>query len=55
MSLGMVLLGVFLILVGITWLGWVAVGTMFLGGFALVTGIVILVEGVRPLPLWKHQ
>lgn len=53
MSLGTILLAVWLILVGITWLTWVAITSAFLGGFALVTGIVLLVEGYHPLIVWK--
>lgn len=55
MNLSGILLAVWLILVGITWLGWVAIGTMFLGGFALVTGIVWLVEGVHPFPIFTRN
>ncbi len=49
MSLSSLLLAVWLILLGITWLAWVAISAKFLGIWAFVTGIVFLVEAVRPL------
>jgi uncharacterized membrane protein len=49
MSLGSLLLGVWLILVGISWAAIVAIDIKFLGFWALVTGIVWLVEGVHPI------
>lgn len=56
MSLGTLLLGVFLILLGITWLTWVAISLTFLGVWAFVTGIVILLESsVRPIVVYKRQ
>jgi uncharacterized membrane protein HdeD (DUF308 family) len=54
MSLSTLLLAVFLILLGITWLGWVAISTTFLGVWALVTGIVWLLEAYHPIPLWTR-
>lgn len=45
MSLSALLLGVWLILVGIGWMGWAVLDLDFLGIFALVTGIAWLVEG----------
>lgn len=44
LSLGQLLLAVWLILLGITWLTWVTISSKFLGGFAAVTGIVLIVE-----------
>lgn len=56
MSLGTLLLGVFLILVGITWLTWVTLSVTFLGVLAFVTGIVLLLESsVRPIVVYKRQ
>lgn len=55
MSLSTILLGVFLILLGISWLGWVAISITFLGIWAFVTGIVILVDGFSPITVWKRQ
>lgn len=54
MSLGSLLLGVWLILVGITWLGWIAISGPFLGGTAVITGIVWLTQAYYPVNLWKH-
>lgn len=54
MSLSTLLLGVWLILVGITWLGWVAITLTFLGLWAFVTGIVLLIESVHPLVIYKR-
>lgn len=55
MSLSNLLLGVWLILVGITWVTWVLVDVKFLGLWAFVTGIVILVESVHPIVVYKRQ
>lgn len=53
MSLSTLLLGVWLILVGIDWMGWVALSATFLGIWAFVTGIVVLIEAYRPISLPK--
>lgn len=44
MSLSTLLLGVWLILVGLTWTAWAVISTKFLGVWAFVTGIVMLVK-----------
>lgn len=49
MSLSSLLLGIWLILVGATWLTWLTVDAKFLGLWAFVTGIVWLIEGFHPL------
>lgn len=49
MSLSSLMLGVWLILVGATWLTWLSIDLKFLGLFAFITGIVWLVEAYRPL------
>jgi hypothetical protein len=54
MSLSSLLLGVWLILVGIAWLGWVVINIKFLGLWAFITGILIIVEGYHPLIIWKR-
>lgn len=54
MSLSTLLLGVWLILVGITWLAWVSISLTFLGVWAFVTGIVLLVEGVHPIIVYRR-
>lgn len=51
MSLSSLLLGVWLILVGATWLTWIDVSAKFLGLFAFITGIVWLIEGFHPITL----
>lgn len=45
MSLANLLLAVLLILLGINWLGWVAVSATVLGILALVAGILFLLAG----------
>lgn len=42
--MGLLLLAIWLILVGITWAGWVAISSVLLGILAIVTGIILLVE-----------
>ena len=54
MSLSTILLGVWLILVGIVWLGWVVINAKFLGLWAFVTGIIFLFEGYHPITVWKR-
>lgn len=49
MSLGSLALSVWLILVGLEWLTWITVSAKFLGAWALVTGILLIVEHWRPL------
>lgn len=53
MNLSTLLLGVWLILVGATWLAWIAVDIKFLGLFAFITGIVWLIEGFHPITITK--
>jgi uncharacterized membrane protein len=43
------LLGIWLILVGVSGLGWITIDVKILGLLAFVTGLVILIEGVRPI------
>lgn len=54
MNLSTLLLGVWLILVGVSWLAWVTVDVKLLGLLGFITGIVVLVEGVHPLTVWKR-
>lgn len=49
MSLGSLLLGIWLILVGVTWLSWVAIDAKFLGLLGFITGLVVLIESYRPI------
>lgn len=53
MNLSSLLLGVWLILVGATWLTWINVDVKFLGLFAFITGIVWLIEGFKPITIPK--
>ena len=55
MNLSGLLLAVWLILVGITWLGWVVIDAKFLGIWAFVTGILWLVEGYHPITLYRPK
>lgn len=54
MSLGQLLLGLWLLLVGITWMTWVSISTQFLGGLAAVTGLIWLVESVHPITIYRR-
>lgn len=49
MALSTLLLAVWLILVGLVWLTWAHFSTQFLGGWAVVTGLVFLIEQARPI------
>lgn len=42
--MGNLLLALLLILLGITWAGWVAISGVLLGLLAILTGVVLLVE-----------
>lgn len=53
MSISSLLLAVWLILVGVTWLTWVNIDIKFLGLLGFITGILILVEGVHPITVRK--
>lgn len=54
MSLGTLLLVVWLILVGLTWATIATISVKFLGYWALVTGIVMAVEAYHPVVLYKR-
>lgn len=54
MSLSTLLTGIWLILVGITWLAWVTINVKFLGLWAFVTGIVWFIEGVHPVIVYRR-
>lgn len=54
MNLSSLLLAVFLILLGITWLGWVAISITFLGIWSLVTGILLLLEAYHPVVVYRR-
>lgn len=54
MSLSTLLTAIFFILLGITWMGWVALSTMFLGVFAFITGLVWLLEAYHPVTVWQR-
>jgi len=46
MSLSQLLLAITLILIGIVWVGWVDISATVIGIFALITGALILLEGL---------
>ncbi len=46
MTLATLLLGIWVLLVGLTWAGVVEIGALFLGVWAIVTGILLLLEGL---------
>lgn len=54
MSLSQLLLAVWLILVGLSWMAWVTISIKFLGIWAFVTGIVWLVEAYYPVTIYKR-
>lgn len=54
MSLGSLALAIWLVLVGITWLGWVAISTKFLGGWAALTGLLLFLEAYHPITVWRR-
>ncbi len=45
MSIANLLLGVWFILVGIDWLGWVSIDIKVLGILAFVVGLLVLLDG----------
>lgn len=55
MSLAWLLTGIFFILYGIAALGLIAIPAVILGLVALVAGIAWLIEGYRPITLWRRQ
>lgn len=54
MGLSALLLAIWLILVGLSWAAVVAISIKFLGFWALVTGILWLVEGYHPITIYKR-
>lgn len=53
MSLASLLLGIWLILVGVDWLAWVAISTKFLGLLAFITGLLWLISAYHPINISK--
>lgn len=49
MSLSSILLALWLILVGATWLTWITVATTTLGLLGFIVGIVILIDSIHPI------
>lgn len=49
MSISNLLLAVWLVLVGATWLTWLSIDAKALGLLAVITGIVMLVDYVHPI------
>lgn len=54
MSLSHLLAAIWFILIGVAWIGWVAISQRFLGIWAFVTGIVWLVEAYHPIVLYRR-
>lgn len=54
MSLASLLLGIWLILLGLTWMGVISLSSNFLGIVALVTGILWLLEGYHPITVFRR-
>lgn len=55
MSISNLLLAIWLILVGVTWLTWVNIDIKFLGLLGFVTGILLLVESYHPINIRRPQ
>lgn len=53
MNLSSLLLGIWLILVGATWLTWLSIDIKFLGLLGFITGIVVLIEAWKPITVPK--
>lgn len=53
MSISSLLLAVWLILVGVTWLTWVSIDIKFLGLVGFITGILLLVESYHPITIHR--
>jgi uncharacterized membrane protein HdeD (DUF308 family) len=53
-SLSTLFLAAFLILFGISALGWVSISATFIGVVAFVAGILILVEAYHPLTVYRR-
>ena len=54
MSLSSLFLAVWLLLVGGTWADVYPISGKFLGLWAIITGIIWLIEGVHPITVWKR-
>jgi hypothetical protein len=54
MSISNLLLGVWLILVSVTWLTWVVIDAKVLGLLGFITGLAVLFEGGYPA-IFKRQ
>jgi hypothetical protein len=55
LHLSHVLLALWLILIGLLWLTWITINMKLLGGLAVVTGVLVLIEGVHPIVLYRHR
>lgn len=55
MNISTLLLAIWLILVGATWLTWISIDLKFLGLLGFIVGIVILVDSFHPLVVNRHN
>lgn len=55
MSLSSLLLSIFLILLGLQYLGIYGAPAILLGLLALIAGIAIIIEGYHPITLFKRS
>lgn len=55
MSISNLLLALWLILVGATWLTWITVDNKVLGLLGFIVGLVILVDSFHPLEINRHS
>lgn len=51
MNISNLLLAIWLILVGATWLTWLSIDPKFLGLLGFITGIVILIDAFHPITI----
>lgn len=55
MSLSTLLLAVFLILWGVSTLGWIAVSSFILGILAFAAGVLLLIEAAHPITVYRRN
>lgn len=55
MSIGTLCLGLYLILLGLSYLTILTVNNTVLGVLALIAGIAVLIDSYRPITLWRRN
>lgn len=54
LTLTPLVLGVYLLLVGVSTLGWIVISATVLGVLALVAGILVLLDAYHPIAIWRR-